>query len=167
MKRKTRLVIIPLLLLMAVGFVGCGDTDDSMTTDEQVEAFFKKASNDLIGGRVSFFPDRTWNADVSPLIINSDKDFHSAYYGKEQLPTIDFSRYTLIIGALYVPADNYVKKQELIRNGVDATLNLYLEISDQATTCDFNHELYWGIYPKLSIRNIYVKKYRNGKEWNL
>ncbi len=166
MNRKLRMLMIPLQLLIAIVFMGCNEdvVYESNSDNELLEIFFKKASNDLIGGRMSFFPNRTWDADVSPLIINSDKDFHSAYYGKEQLPTIDFSQYTLIIGALYVPASNYVKKQELICNGADATLNLFLDITDQAVTANFIHELYWGIYPKLSIRSIIVKKYKNGKE---
>ncbi|MBP5278310.1 MAG: hypothetical protein J6Z18_07485 [Prevotella sp.] len=174
---RTDLKIISMLCLLLMtavaGLAGCDNADDSKTTlspvktDELVDVFFRKASNDIGRGIISFFPERKQSTDVSPLIINNVEDLRSAYYGKDELPTIDFSKYTLIIGAVYITAGIYVKEQKLILNERSATLHLFMEMTDEAVITNFNHELYWGLYPKLSIRNINVKKYRDGKEWNL
>ena len=161
-----------LVVSAAMAFIECSsDVDNSENTivvnpediSRSVSFFFEKALPKEAESEV-FFTDVPKNKDTC-LIINNEDELMSAYHGDEELPKIDFTNYSLVIGKLYVTAGLYVKEQT-VQYDAPTTLSLFLEQeADAALTVMVNH-YYWGVYPKLPTKNIIIKKYYNGTEWN-
>ena len=90
------------------------------------------------------------------LAINSSDELLSKYTGTDPFPTIDFNKYTLIVGQEMMPKSFYnVLRQELISEGDELRLNVYVPQLGEAYTA-FQHLFYWGLYPKLHSSKIAV-----------
>ena len=92
--------------------------------------------------------------------INSYDDLKAIYTGKEQMPSIDFKSYTLIIGQklsnnVY---QNLDKQSFYERDGV-TYLDLYF--SGDIVLPMLVYFNYWGLYPKMSKRDINVNIIEN------
>ena len=153
-------------------FIECSsDVDNSENTivvnpediSRSVSFFFEKALPKEAESEV-FFTDVPKNKDTC-LIINNEDELMSAYHGDEELPKIDFTNYSLVIGKLYVTAGLYVKEQT-VQYDAPTTLSLFLEQEADAALTVMVNRYYWGVYPKLPTKNIVIKKYYNGTEWN-
>ena len=173
MKTKTKFAIISIcLLLLMIGFVGCSNNEDNEMfsfpnhNEENVESFFQIASNEMFNGMRVFFRDTTIKGEAV-WVINNEKDFRSAYFGRGQLPQIDFSIYSLVIGKVYIDAGYYLKEQKILLDGKSQTLYLYFEHTKEGAITAFVEYLFWGLYPKLSTREITIKKFNHGIEKNV
>ena len=159
------LLLIPatlVLLLSTLALTGCGDNDDTFSlspTDasEQICDFLNNI-NALSNMRISgFFEDV--DCKEATLIINNENQFRSAYTGAAQIPQIDFSKYTLIIGQIYQSASWILKEQKMVVDGKDATLLLYYETTHEAVVAVQTEIFYWGLYPKTDVQNVKLRIY--------
>lgn len=118
-----RLFYVCTLFLLITGMVSCSIDDDDVIVQEaaateEVKAFFNEdftynyenefasesikdpASYNLYASPITgFFTFGEY--EQNPIVvrsINSHEEFECAYHGKFQLPDIDFSKYTLIVG---------------------------------------------------------------------
>lgn len=153
-----------LLLLLPMCFAGCGDDELSTiqpisNVDAEIVAFFE---NELpsMGTSNSFFTDVARDTETCYL-VNDNKDFQHLYKGKSSLPTIDFSKYTLVIGKVRMRESFfYVAKQEIeLKSNSSATVNIYVApVSDDGSWHSFSTLYFYGLYPKLSVKKIDIKK---------
>ena len=121
--------------------------------------------NALSDMRISgFFEDV--DCKEATLIINNENQFRSAYTGAAQIPQVDFSKYTLIIGQIYESASWTLKKQKMVVDGKNATLFLYYETTHEAVVAVQTEIFYWGLYPKTDVQNVKLRIYYNGKEFS-
>jgi hypothetical protein len=93
------------------------------------------------------------------IIINSEEDFMEAYMGKLNLPTIDFSLYTLIIGKAYLSAGTFIDNMGIRQtNPEKATLAINCIVDTKgAYTCNELWEYYWKLFPKFHASEINVE----------
>lgn len=109
-------------------------------------------------------PLTSWSGYNSPFLldnsetcyfINSYDELQSFYTGKEKLPTIDFDSYTLIIGQK--PSSNVYQnldKQAFYERDGRTFLDLFFSGDIVLPTLVYFN--YWGLYPKMSKRDINV-----------
>ena len=152
------------LLLMTVAFAGC-DTDKDPQfiyplsyISIDVKSFFEK-NLPLLEESKTFFTNEELESDVF-YTINNVKEFSNIYEGEKELPYIDFNQYTLIVGKIRMPESYFfVSKQAISRIDTSYTLNLYISpVSEEGSWPSFSTLYYWGIYPKLTNRNIEINK---------
>ena len=92
------------------------------------------------------------------MVIDNIDELRNAYHGERELPEIDFSNHSLIIGKLYVTAGYYVNEQA-VQNDAPVTLTLFLDAKSDAAITMMTNCYYWGIYPKLSSKNIFIQTF--------
>ena len=170
MKKK---FLIFALMLMAVGMsltvVSCSSDDDEdfvqeAVATEAVSAFFEKdfsTNYSEIYQKSGFFTaDEYMYLSKSVIVrsINSREEFEQAYNGKYELPDIDFTRNTLIVGLtnsldsgetlgavrLLNTEGNY-ELQVVVDKNVHPTRVYLLAITPL---------LFWKLYPKLPTSNL-------------
>jgi len=170
MKKK---FLIFALMLMAVGMsltvVSCSSDDNEdfvqeAATTEEVKTFFEEdfsTNYSDINQKSGFFTDEDYmylNKGVIVRPINSREEFEQAYTGKYQLPDIDFTRNTLIVGLtnslnsgetlgdvrLLNTEGNY-ELRVVVNKNVNPTGVYGLVVTPL---------LFWKIYPKLPISNL-------------
>ena len=158
------------LMLMAVGMsftvVSCDDEDivQEATATEEVKAFFEKdfsTNYSDIDQKSGFFTVDEYMYLSNGVIvrsINSRQEFEQAYNGKYELPDIDFSRNTLLVGMvnslnsgetlgavrLWDREGNY-ELQVVINKNVNPTGVYGLIIRPL---------FFWKLYPKLPTSNL-------------
>ena len=151
MKTKMILFTVTALFLM-IGGMGCEREkehevivpDKNIST--HVYAFFE---NNLptTSKSVCFFISE--EGDFS-YVINSKKELQAAYSCKEELPEIDFDRYSLVIGQKRMPNSYYaVSNQKIIVQTKTLELNIVAETLSEGVWPSFSMMYYWGVYPKL------------------
>ena len=178
--KKNLLFTMSVVLLMA-GMVttACSsdDNDDPKTPEDPTETVISRDDGKIIpvpGDKSNFddlydffnkeLPLTSWGENNSAFLldnsetcyfINSYDDLKAIYTGKEQMPSIDFESYTLIIGQklsnnVY---QNLDKQSFYERDGV-TYLDLY--VSGDIVLPMFVYYNYWGLYPKMNKRDINV-----------
>ena len=128
---------------------------------EEVKSFFE-AELPVASLSTGFFSDEQ-NQNVC-YMINDDIELSRKYTGKRVLPTIDFSRHTLVIGRVSMPVSHYyVLNQELSVFGTSAQINLYASLLSKDGYWTAVSTLYfWGLYPKFVANSISVKVIEDG-----
>lgn len=134
-------------------------------TATDIAEFFDAATLSDEGLNCQFiFPEETMEERFSDTcyVINDQAQLASLYTGQMTIPAIDFTKYTLVIGRVYIPST----RQSLEYFDVsfdDKTLYLYIE--EIASGLDvISLDYYWGLFPKFEgnnlvcLRNI-TKKY--------
>ena len=90
-------------------------------------------------------------------VVNSQEELKHIYYGDEELPQIDFNRYTLIVAWVHDSSkDMTLDKVELKKNGQGYDFNLSMT-SKKHYGCVVgyeNHLMPWRLYPKLDSNNV-------------
>ena len=90
-------------------------------------------------------------------IINSKQELQELYSGKKDIPEIDFSKYTLIIGQeIMADYDNKIIRQELVCLDDCLLLNIFVP-KKEISLCLIDHLFFWGLYPKVGVKRITVK----------
>lgn len=160
------------LCLSAFCVMSCDDSDDqeqpkpngTVSMSKEVCDFFRTFN--YFWDNAPFFTNTVWYKDTC-CIVNSQEDLARNYTGSEQLPYIDFSNVTLIIGKAYVTSGNfYVYDQRIIGPDENQSVTLHLVFKDDRMGHQAHASLfYWGFYPKFETKEIKVIKENNDYEW--
>ena len=156
-----------LLLAMGMAMTACSSEDEEKTLDVfspetnisgEIKSFFE-AELPLTNISEGFFTSENRDSEICH-IINDDAELKKFYTGKRMLPSIDFSRYTLIIGkARMENSYYYVNKQDVSVFKNSAVVNLLVSpISQEGHWPAFSTLYFWGLYPKFHVKNISFNK---------
>ena len=168
--------IISLLFATSCIF-SCSSEEDSIPegvimpislTDGEIVDFFKSElpvmhhSDDYYLTSYSFFYDSIAYGGMAikedlVYVINSRQELSDIYLGKKELPSIDFEKYTLIIGQQIMPCLGfYVAKKELLIGDNGLVLNLYARNDWEILPTALQNLYFWDLYPKQSEKTITV-----------
>ena len=151
-----------LILLAAMAFAACGD-DNSQEANidkevpeevamQRIEAFFENAFSKNWGMDSFAFTYR--HNEI--CVINSREELAAIYTGEEDIPDIDFSKYTLLIGHVITPDTGHtISRLELTEKDGQKTLYVYVHEWDSGLTV-ITPVLYWGLYPKFPQHQVNV-----------
>ena len=107
----------------------------------------------------TFFNQSSYD-DESCLMIYSRQEFRSAYMGTKELPDVDFSKNTLIIGRTWCNDGSY-ELDDIILKDMGAYYELetrLLHYVDRGALCAIVELYYWRLYPKLEKKDIVLKR---------
>ena len=130
----------------------------AISMDNSTQTFFKeKLQNNYYHDIRDFFSI----GENMCYRIDSKEEFAAIYTGTDELPEIDFSKYTLLLGSkIYDDPDTDVEncKQVLTESEDGYNLNLYSRHRDgEWTSLCINLQIfYYGLYPKLEDKDITV-----------
>ena len=92
------------------------------------------------------------------IVINDAEELKSIYSGKEEIPSIDFSNYTLLVGKASMPYGYRVCSQRLSFDGQKSTLNISYDWPLGTGAVIINSDMpYWGVYPKCIVNGLHVQ----------
>jgi len=133
-----------------------GDTILALEAPAEVKAFFDSEFSHpgSITSPYRFFRDRP-NASFCH-VINSMEELQSVYFGEKELPAIDFSDKTLVIGQEYCCDIVYFPIQVLQEYEDRHVLNITVEIPDWGYDA-FTLVTHWALYPKLGRKPTEVR----------
>ena len=166
------------LCLSAFCVISCDDSDDQDSPHPHGTVLVHKETEDFFYqfgymGRIDpfkvhkdpFFADTERYKDTC-CIINSYEELNAVYSGEKQLPDIDFSSVTLVIGKAYVPSQNYyIYDQSISIPDAEQKVTLTLTFkNDRMATQAYADLFYWGFYPKFEAKEIKVIKVGNNHE---
>ena len=128
---------------------------------DPLSVFFRGALHDKIPiyyhGITDFCTDISYE---NCHVINSRQEFEQADKGNQELPDVDFSRYTLIIGWTFGENGTFKLEDVTLRDKGDC-YELETRVRPNAggdgTQAHINF-YYWRLYPKLEKKNIIVKR---------
>ncbi|HEY9542260.1 hypothetical protein [Prevotella sp.] len=138
-----------------------GETFQPQKVSPEIEKFFE-AHLPISGNSDCFFKSEKMEADSAVVrIINSMAELQQLCYVPVELPQIDFSKHTLVIGWKEVPNIGYqIATQKLLVSSSSA--KLYIETKPLGPRYPaFSRLFFWGFYPKTDIKKINVKVKRN------
>ena len=90
------------------------------------------------------------------------EEFQTAYKGNEQLPEVDFERYSVLVGRTYrIDGSESLGIYNLVDE--DDHYRMYLGIlrninPDYGYTCDIGDLFYWDLYPKRESKPINIER---------
>lgn len=173
--RKT--VYYLMLMALMAGFTACSSSDDvqdvlndiddvrnggsvvikpEAEVDEFVKAFFSKS----IDGDIQRFVSKFEIKDTC-ILINSEEELKECYSGTLALPTIDFTRYTLVLGQRVRPGSFCEITSHQIRETNDKMI-LDIMITDFSNIYNVSYDpimhSFWGLYPKLTVKSLSVNE---------
>lgn len=163
MMKLTRRIIYFMAAAWCLTAFSCSNDEDSSKTVQVLPAsveitdFFE---THLPGAGQSdcFFQRKEQDPDtLSVCVVNSMAELEKLCYAPVQLPQIDFSQRTLIIGWYMMPNSYYhVGSQKLYISSSSA--QLYIETLPQNFVHPtFSRMFFWGFYPKTNVKDIKVK----------
>ena len=92
------------------------------------------------------------------IVVNNAEELKAIYSGKEEIPSIDFSNYTLLIGKASMPYGYRVCSQRLNLDGQKSTLSITYDWPLGTGAVIINSDMpYWGVYPKCIVNNLNVQ----------
>ena len=152
------------IILAALTFVACSEDEPSPNgkvineineVPTQVEAFFSEIETLMWSGKKVY--DFTFSQNEIK-VINSMEELSDLYTGEKELPEIDFSSYTLLVGHVLTP-DTGHRLDRIVLTGMNErlTLNVYIRKLDSGYPLTVvTPILYWGLYPKLPNEPVVV-----------
>ena len=109
----------------------------------------------------SFFGELEWDAQPCYL-INSMEEFRAAYQGNKQLPEVDFTRYSVLVGRTYrIDGSESLRSFSLVNEGDHYRMAIVILRNinpNYGYTCDIGDLFYWNIYPKLETKPITIER---------
>jgi hypothetical protein len=149
---KKILISLSAGVLMSAACVACDKTNDSVEDIKPVQA-----STSVI----SFFGEHSDNlslGDKTPtcLLINSAEEFAKIVPPSTALPTIDFDKYTLVVGRYKISGGHIFQSQSVDTKATSMILNLVIEDTGKGLAV-MSTEICWGLYPKLPQKPIEIK----------
>lgn len=158
---------ILLLLFFALLTFGCGNEDDTLSEvlycpldtnaiDTDVKQFFDTELTDMWKSNLSLW-FRGEEMEFCTF-INSQKELNACYLGSKQIPKMDFSAQTLLVGWFEEPSApiGNIDKMELYRKKGLYTLTIFVNRPDFGYDVITRHP-YWAIFPKLHNGKVHVK----------
>ena len=116
----------------------------AVPVSDEVKAFFDEALPNEKGNPAFTFPTGNDNLFYA---INSQQDLIDRYIGIKQLPSIDFDKYTLIIGRAYMPGLTYhVESLEIHKYENTQTLCVFTDKPESVFWMAYNM-YFWGVFP--------------------
>lgn len=91
------------------------------------------------------------------FLINDFEDLSAIYSCDDELPEIDFTKYSLIIGKKEMPNSFYFLADQYIDETETLNLNMIAELPSSGHWPSFSNFYYWGVYPKLPNKELIVK----------
>ena len=162
------------ILLATIAFVACSNDESAPSNtiapvadnkmDTAVKAFFgSELPDSLPDGRNKFGFDFVCNGmprgvpDVQGLIINSQEELAGLYGGDKEVPLIDFSAYSLVIGQIVVMWEDWTTRIELQEEEDFLKLTAHLHDKRGITTWEIlSFDYFWHLYPKLPDKPLQV-----------
>ena len=155
-------ILTATLVMLAVSFSSCKDNIEEkvlkpITLADDVIAFFQEylpVTYTNFSGCDFFDSD---DIEEKCIMINSVDEFEKAFScSPDMLPVIDFKSNTLIIGHFETATGcGYITEQEIVVKSNKALLNFSWGCPSGAfSTGAFTTLYYWGIYPKINVKNI-------------
>jgi chloramphenicol O-acetyltransferase len=143
------------VLLIMSGMVACGEENEKIISpiiisDERLTNFFDTVLPTITESICLF---STTNDDTCYIINNID-EFRSVYSCND-LPEIDFTSYSLIIGQKRMPNSYYSVIKQYIVETRNLQLNVVVKLPENHWP-SFSKLYYWGIYPKIHHKIISV-----------
>lgn len=137
-------------------------------TNQRLSQFFAKELHHPYykdEGKVDpgFFGELEWDAQPCYL-INSKEEFSAAYKGNEQLPEVDFERYSVLVGRTYrVDGSESLSDENVYLVDENDHYRMALSILRNVNpnyfyTCDIGDLYYWDVYPKRESKPISVER---------
>lgn len=170
--KKNGLFYVCVLFLLMMGAVGCSkdcsnDNENfvqEVVATEKVNAFFEEdfsTNYSDINQKSVFFTDEDYmylNKGVIVRPINSREEFEQAYNGKYQLPDIDFSQNTLIVGMVNsLNSGETLGDVRLLNTGGNYNLQVFVNKNvhpERTYSLAITPLFFWKIYPKFPTSNM-------------
>jgi len=177
MKRGS--ILVTLMLLAMVLLSACkNDSDEEnvisgmiieeVKCDPTITAFFDEkvysgGNYSIMGGDYTPFLNEKTGEIRDIIVINSEEELLDIFPDAINLPEIDFSKNSLVIGRMHFvntlgekrPIEQ--KRKVMYKNGNDYTLSLYYSYSIIEIASDMvEYVATWGIYPKLSSNSLNI-----------
>ena len=89
------------------------------------------------------------------FLINSKEEFESMLLCDKDLPIIDFSLYSVIVGKKNMPNSFYSIVEQSINNAQTLELNIIVHLPNEHWPA-FSDMFYWALYPKLPNKKISI-----------
>lgn len=176
-------VLFAFFALMGIMLASCSSDSDDLSNSSEVSEI--SMAEDVDGSVAEFFNSEIgYGKWVSPgffgfregdeirrsidsfcEVVNSRGEFAKLYGGKRELPTIDFSTKTLVIGQKHEWGIGYeVKNQKLTEQKNNYVLELFTEEPPFILNA-LDAMAYWGVFPKLKNKPVVVKVNLKDGEW--
>lgn len=157
MRTKKLFLLIPFLFLI-IGMVGCEEKEQIKNilpkTNLSVEIIsFFETTLPTTGESNCFFVSE--DSDIYYL-INSKEELKAIYSCEKELPEIDFTLYSIILGQKRMPNSYYSVVEQYIRETEVLELNIFVQLPADGHWPAFSNMYYWGIYPKLPNKKINI-----------
>lgn len=129
--------------------------------NENVHSFFREKIHNAYNALGYQAKDGFLIKENTCCRIDSREEFASLYQGSDELPEIDFSKYTLLLGAkIFTDADTDLENYKL--SLFESTESYKLDICSRHLEGSWSsfgitlQILYYGLYPKLKNKDIVV-----------
>ena len=158
---KKIVLFLSMLLAMGLTCACSSDGHDTLEAPEEAGITAESFLAEKLSNTRRFLQDRFAIEENTCYRIDSKKEFSELYLGSDELPEIDFDKYTLILGAkVYTDADTDDEKFKQILSESDDSyiLNLYSKhLEGKWSSCGITLQIfYFGLYPKLKEKKISV-----------
>jgi hypothetical protein len=152
---KTIVLKFAAILLIMLGLIACEKGNEKIISpinisNERLIDFFDMILPTATESGCLF---STTNSDTC-YVINSIDEFLSIY-SCDDLPEIDFTSYSLVIGQKRMPNSYYTVIEQYIVETESLRLNIVVKLPENHWP-SFSKLYYWGVYPKLSQKNVSV-----------
>ena len=153
--------ILPAAILLIGAFIVLGGCEKEK---EQMEVIYPVVN--LPMSVVTFFEKTLSNTDSANclfksewkdtcFLINSKEEFESMLLCDKDLPIIDFSLYSVIVGKKNMPNSFYSIVEQSINNTQTLELNIIVHLPNEHWPA-FSDMFYWALYPKLPNKKISI-----------
>ena len=153
--------ILPAAILLIGVFIVLGGCEKEK---EQMEVIYPVVN--LPMSVVTFFEKTLSNTDSANclfksewkdtcFLINSKEEFESMLLCDKDLPIIDFSLYSVIVGKKNMPNSFYSIVEQSINNTQTLELNIIVHLPNEHWPA-FSDMFYWALYPKLPNKKISI-----------
>lgn len=160
MKKSFFKILLAVLLLVGAFIVlgGCEKEKEQMEViypvvnlPMSVVTFFEKTLSNTDSANCLFKSE--WKDTC--FLINSKEEFESMLLCDKDLPIIDFSLYSVIVGKKNMPNSFYSIVEQSINNTQTLELNIIVHLPNEHWPA-FSDMFYWALYPKLPNKKISI-----------
>ena len=117
--------------------------------EPMIKDFFDNATSSRDNMNCQFaFPESTLDEKLvdTCYVINSHKQLDALYKGQKAIPNVDFDKYTLVLGRVYMPHTGESLGYHDV-SAEDYNINLYIEAYPVGLSV-IDLDYFWGLYPK-------------------